>query len=221
VAVKMPERKFKPRERKSGFRDARLIIIAAEGTQTEKKYFHDLALDDKYRNPKVHVEVLSHSTDSSPAHIIRVLDEFRRTYSLRPIDELWLVIDIDKWPVQMLSDILTQSRKSQYHIAVSNPCFEVWLLLHRASFDDYTDDELNELVENKRTNLAGRTRLEKELMKLCGSYTKENLDTSHYIPFVEIAVERAQATDTNPEHGWPNQIGTRVYLLVQSIINRR
>lgn len=28
-------RKFKPRERKSGLRDAKLIIIAAEGAKTE------------------------------------------------------------------------------------------------------------------------------------------------------------------------------------------
>lgn len=215
----MPERKFKPRERKSKVRDAKLIIIAAEGTQTEKLYFRDLALDDKYRNPKVHVEVLSHSTDSSPAHIIRILDEFRRTYSLRPIDELWLVIDKDRWPDAILSNILTQCIQKQYILTVSNPCFEVWLLLHRASFDDYTVDELKELAENKRPKLTGRTRLEKELLKLCGSYTKENLDTSHYIPYVEDAVERAQAADINPEHGWPNQIGTRVYRLVQSIIN--
>ncbi len=211
---------FKPRERKSGFRDARLIIIAAEGTRTEKKYFHDLAIDDRFRNPKVHVEVLEHSTDSSPVHIISALDEFRRTYSLKPIDELWLVIDKDRWPEGALSDILTQCSQKKYSLIVSNPCFEIWLLLHRASFNDYTADELNELVENKRTNLTGRTRLEKELIKLCGSYTKENLDTSHYIPHVEIAVKRAQAADIHPEHGWPNQIGTRVYLLVQSITRK-
>jgi hypothetical protein len=165
-----------------------------------------MAVDDRFRNPRVHVEVLEKlSTDSSPKHVLEELHGFKKRYKkkygLDEHDELWLVIDLDRWPQQMLSEILTQSNQNQYRLAVSNPCFEVWLLLHHATFDDYTADELNELMENKRINLTGRTRLEKELMKLCGSYTKENLDTSHYIPHVEVAVERAQAADIHPEHG--------------------
>jgi hypothetical protein len=33
------KREFKPRLRGRNLRDAKLIVIAAEGTQTEKKYF--------------------------------------------------------------------------------------------------------------------------------------------------------------------------------------
>ena len=87
----MAKRQFKPRERSSGFRDARLIVIATEGTETEKQYFKALA--DQYRNPKVHVEVLERvSTASSPDHVIGELDKFRHTFSLDKYDELWLVI---------------------------------------------------------------------------------------------------------------------------------
>ena len=53
----MPEkRSFKPRTRPHGNRDANLIIIASEGTETEKRYFEDLAA--AYSNTKIHVEVL-------------------------------------------------------------------------------------------------------------------------------------------------------------------
>jgi len=38
----MPLKRFIPPTRRSGNRDAKLIIIAAEGTNTEKKYFDDL-----------------------------------------------------------------------------------------------------------------------------------------------------------------------------------
>lgn len=217
----MPERRqFRPKTRRSGFRDAKLIIIAAEGTQTEKKYFTDLATDEKYRNPKVHVEVLDRpSTASSPIHIIEMLDSFRRKYNLQTgYDELWLVIDIDKWRPQMLTDIASQCLQKGYSLAVSNPAFEVWLLLHLRSLDDYNSDELAKLAENRRQD--GRTRLERELMTLCENYNKSNLSTMDYIPTVQDAIKRAEEADTHPEHRWPNQLGTRVYRLARTIIEK-
>ena len=44
------------RERCEAFRDARLIVIAAEGKDTERIYFEALA--NKYINPRVHVHIL-------------------------------------------------------------------------------------------------------------------------------------------------------------------
>ena len=213
----MPKRVFKPRTRKSGFRDAKLIVIATEGMVTETKYFNDLAFDEKYRNPKIHVEILERSaTASAPNHIIHELDKFRRQFRLNEYDELWLVIDVDRWGDAKLSDIATQCEQKVYQLAVSNPCFELWLLLHVKSLDEYAADELSDIANNSRAN--GRTWLEKELLELCGSYDKSNLNTSHYIPYVETAIQRAQEIDANLEHRWPNQIGTRVYLLAKSII---
>lgn len=88
------------RERKEAFRDARLIIIASEGKETEKIYFNALAKD--YRNPRVHVKVLERSEEeqnnSSPSHVMKQLDDYKEQYSLEADDELWLVIDKDRWP---------------------------------------------------------------------------------------------------------------------------
>lgn len=41
------------RERREAFRDARLIVIASEGKDTERIYFKALAKE--YINPRVHV----------------------------------------------------------------------------------------------------------------------------------------------------------------------
>jgi hypothetical protein len=215
----MPRRRFKDRERKSGYRDAKLIVIATEGFLTEKQYFNDLAFDDRYRNPRVHVKVLERSsTDSSPNHIIQELDRYRRENKLHlaDYDELWLVIDLDRWGDKKLSDIAAQCIQKIYRLAVSTPCFEIWLLLHFNSLNEYTDDEQNELLTNRKIN--DRTRLEKELVELCGSYSKSNLDTATFIPHIETAIERARALDINPDHRWLNHLGTRVYLLAESII---
>lgn len=215
----MPERRFKPRDRKHGVRDARLIIIAAEGSECEPRYFYDLAFDERYRNPKVRVEVLERGTTaSSPAHVIAMLDEFRTTYALDDNDELWLVIDLDRWGSEALSSVAQQCQQKRYLLAVSNPCFEIWLLLHLTRLDAYTDDEISELKENRRG--GNRTRLERELVRLAGQYNKSNLNTEAYLPHVETAIERAKESDHSPTHRWTNHLGTRVYRLAESVIMR-
>jgi hypothetical protein len=215
----MPQRRFKPRVRKHAVRDARLIIIAAEGSECEPKYFYDLAFDARYRNPKVRVEVLQRDTTaSSPAHVIAALDEFRKTYALDENDELWLVIDLDRWGDEAVSNVAAQCQQKRYLLAVSNPSFEIWLLLHLTALDAYTEDDLKELTENRRD--GNRTRLERELVRLVGQYNKSNLNTEAYLPHVETAIARASDSDSSPNHRWTNHLGTRVYQLARSVIAR-
>lgn len=214
----MPSRTFKPRTRRSATRDARLIIIAAEGTKTEKRYFEDLAAYPRYRNPKVHVEVLERESNaSSPSHVIRMLDDFKATYRLNQYDELWLVIDVDRWPTDQLSAIAAQCQQKTYQLAVSNPCFELWLLLHLTGLENYTLAERTVLLTNKKSP-SGRTRLEQELVRLLGSYNKSEPNTEKIVEDVEVAIVRASDLEDNPQHRWTNGLGTRVYLVARSII---
>jgi hypothetical protein len=218
----MPSKRFVPRTRRSGNRDARLIIIAAEGTNTEKQYFEDLAVS--FFVPNIHVEVLNRlNAGSDPEAVLKALDEFRNQYSLRSgYDELWMIIDVDRWGEKKLSDVGALCSQKNYEFAVSNPCFELWLLLHLKSLDEYPDETLQEFRENKRPKSRhSRTRLELELVALLGSYQKGNLDTTKLLSNVKSAIERAKALDTNPEHRWTNDLGTRVYLIAEKIIKRQ
>jgi len=213
---------FKSRTRISGILSPKLIIIASEGTNTERIYFEDMASPHYYRNPKVHVEVLERTdTASSPAHILSFLDSFKHKYrlSLDKDDELWLVIDRDGWTLRELSSVASLCGQKCYFLALSNPCFEFWLLLHIKSYDDYSPVEQDSIAKNIRIRSTKRTFLETQLLKLLGSYNKDNPDTSKFLPFIDAAISRARALDTNPNHRWPNNVGTRLYLLAQSIKN--
>jgi hypothetical protein len=202
--------------RKSGLRDARLIVIAAEGEKTEKVYF--LGLKEYYANPRIHVEVLEHvESASEPARILRLLDQFKQNYRLRrDYDELWLVIDVDRWREQKLSIVSQQCFQKGYKLAVSNPSFEIWLLLHIRALDAYSADILAEFLANQK--VGNRTRLEQELLNELGHYNKTNLDMNFFCQQVYNAVENAQKADVHPEDRWPNSLGTRVYLLAQEIL---
>lgn len=213
-------RTFSPHSRISGVRSPRLIVIASEGKLTEKKYFEDMASD--YRNPSIHVEVLDRDeTASSPEHVIIALDKYKKKYSLilNKDDELWLVVDRDRWKVRELSSVATKCNQKVYLLACSNPCFEFWLLLHIKSLGDYSQPALDELAKNKHVSRK-RTLLEQEIIKIIGSYNKQNPDTSKFLPFVEIAISRARTLDSIPTDRWPNYLGTRVYKLAESILNR-
>lgn len=212
-------REFKPRRRKSNLRDAKLIVIATEGMQTEKRYFEELISPNYYRNPRVHVEVLQRTTPSasSPDHVLQLLDEFKREYQLRPEDELWMVVDYDRWGDAKLSSIATQCSQKKYNLAVSTPCFELWLLLHLRPLDAYSEDELDEIRRNIKVN--NRTKLEREILGILGGYNKSNFDPDLFLPHVEYAIERAANLDSHPDHRWPNDVGSRVYRLAQLLIS--
>lgn len=51
----------------------------------------------------------------------------RRDVNLR-YDHIWCVFDIDEHP--FVPEARQQARDNRIDVAVSNPCFELWLLLH-------------------------------------------------------------------------------------------
>lgn len=51
-----------------------------------------------------------------------------------------------------------------------------------------------------------------------GSYHESNYDAQMLVKYVNVAIARARAIDVNPADRWPQTLGTRVYLLAESII---
>jgi hypothetical protein len=177
-------------------RDTRLFIIATEGRETEKQYF---AMFDSSR---LKVEVLPTGADnkSAPEYVIERLDEFNQKYNLNSDDCLWLVFDVDRWGEEKLSQICREAKQKGYGLAISNPCFEVWLYLH---FDD--------LDPNNRTC---KDFEEKFRIKL-GSYNKSNLNLDLFHPNIEKAIPRAKDLHSDPQQNWTPTIGSHIYRVVE------
>lgn len=211
------------RERREAFRDARLIVIASEGKDTERIYFKALAKE--YTNPRVHVHILKRSEDeknnSSPEHVLEQLNEYKCQYELEADDELWLVTDKDHWTEAMLSRVATECMQDvSMHMALSNPCFELWLLLHLVDVSSLTPEEQRLWIENRRKSKSSNPYLKVLLRQKMGSYHESAYDVLTLIQHVEVAIERARLLDKNPADRWPQTLGTRVYLLAESVMNR-
>lgn len=211
------------RERREAFRDARLIVIASEGKDTERIYF--TALAKEYTNPRVHVHILERSeneqNNSSPEHVLKQLNDYKSKYELEADDELWLVVDKDQWKDKMLSRVATEcALEVSMHMALSNPCFELWLLLHLEDAASLTPEEHILWMENRRKSKNADPYLKVRLRQKMGTYHESSYDAMTLIAHIEDAIKRARALDKTPTDRWPQTLGTRVYLLAESVMNR-
>jgi hypothetical protein len=121
-------RKNRPLDRDEGFvRDASLIVVASEDTYAVDHYFR------RFHTTRVKVEVLP-TVDgrSSPAAVVKRLDDYAKQYDIGDRDELWACIDLDRWPPAGLQEVIASCHRKEYRIAISSPCFELWIYLHFA-----------------------------------------------------------------------------------------
>lgn len=212
-------RRSRPFIRDEAERDARLIVIATEDTKAAQDYFE--ALKMTYQSPRVHVELLKRDTTaSSPQHVLAQLDAWKSNYQVNEDDELWLVIDKDHWTSKQLREVAQRCSQRPFFLAISNPCIELWFLLHWTDLQPYNAPQQAELLANKKIN-KNRTRLEQEIITVAGQFNKSNLNTADYMPHVTAAISRAQALDKSPTDRWPQKLGTHVYRVAQSIIQDR
>jgi hypothetical protein len=107
------------------------ILIVCEGKQTEPNYFN--ALRDVLRKKNVRVLVIPGGERLvTPLYLVQNLEtEIQRLDWDTSSDEAWCVFDIEKSGTHTtLQKALDLARKHSYHLALSNPSFEYWVLLH-------------------------------------------------------------------------------------------
>lgn len=178
-------------------RDTNIIVVATEGAKTEKLYF------EIFKTRKVQIFVIPNIEDkSSPKHIKDNLDNYVQEYQIGEGDQLWLAIDVDRWKQQELSTICQECLQKGYQLAISNPCFELWLLYH---FQD--------VVENYSSCNGVKDILKPLLDKAEGSNYEEL-----FLDLAANAVERARTADNDETQRWPHPQGTRVYQIIEQIL---
>lgn len=199
--------------REEGKKSARLIVIAAEGRRTENIYFESLRMEHEAQN--VHVEILERrDNNSSPENVYGQILAFEKQYEINEDDELWVVVDRDRWTSKELSSVARKCfQHKNFRFCLSNPCFEIWLLLHIEGLEGYSEED-KALLSKNRKGKGGKSYLKSRLSFLLKGYDEANYDACTLIPTVSNAIDRARALDDCPDDRWPQKIGTRVYLLV-------
>ena len=175
-------RKRKSFERPEGVKSGRLVVIAAEGKETENIYFEQMKVS--FHASGVQIEILRRDTnESSPEHVYRQIQDFAAKYDMDEDDQLWAVVDKDQWTEQMLSGVAQKcSQNERYFFCVSNPCFELWLILHLEDVAQYAEEDRKSLSENKKIKRNGDTWTKKRLRELMAAIANHNTTRKNFSP---------------------------------------
>ena len=180
------------------FRDSKFVIIATEGAKREKEYFETLC----YGNQRVKIIILAPTDEeqgkSAPKWVLERAVNYVEKFGLNEDDQMWMVIDVDRWSTAHIHEIAKESETlKNWHIAVSNPCFEIWLLLH------YKE------VDKKQVKSCGDLKFE------LGKTIKGGYKHKIAIDNIHTAIQRAESSDSNKGHYYPNEMESKVYLLAK------
>lgn len=214
-------RRQKLLDRTTSSRSAKVFVIATEGAQTEKKYFEHFNKMAKrpFAGAPVTVEVLpSLDHHSSPSEVLKRILQFVKEVNLDQQDTAWLVLDVDRWQPHVLAKVITESRKNNISVAISNPCFEVWMCFHLSECSD--KDIANPPQKRGNTN-SQKSRLVRLLRQTLGEYNESSPKMTTFEPLQAEAIERAFKNDRESDHAspWPASPGTHVYKLVKEILD--
>ena len=189
---------------KEMLRDYKLFALACEGGKREPAYFEFF---EKMSN-RVKVDVIKeegetekhkYATKSSPKWVLNRAVEYVEKKGLSYEDDLWFIMDIDKWQMETLREIANYCKdKPNWHIVLSNPCFEVWLYFHQKANFSNIEMSCSDIKKELHLEISG------DLIKL--------------LPNLYVAIENAKKTDTNINHFWTNKCETKIYLLAEALL---
>jgi hypothetical protein len=161
--------------------------------RTERDYLD--GFKQRFRTSAVTVRIRADGI--APEALVRVAAGYR---DQRPgvYDEVWCVVDMDEFDIEAA---VTRARRERVHLAVSNPCFELWLLLHHTEC---------------RAPCADAADVLRRLRGHVPRYDKARLEFADFASGVDAAVKRAR--DLEPTGGdHRRNPSTNIWQLVERI----
>ncbi|MEY9847422.1 hypothetical protein ABH940_004514 [Streptacidiphilus sp. BW17] len=158
-----------------------MLLLVCGAKVTERNYFNGLR--DAFRSSNVRIKVVTEP--KSPVQVVEkaaeIFEDERDSF-----DECWAVFDVDEFD---MTAAVALAGKRNVRLAISNPCFEFWLLLH---FCNYSG------------SLADFRAVLGKLKKYCPRYDKSRIRFSDYVQGVLGAIDRARVIDEKSEELIPN-----------------
>ncbi|MGL6101177.1 MAG: RloB family protein, partial [Fusobacteriaceae bacterium] len=168
----------------------KVFVIACEGSETEISYFKGIQdnKDELGISNNIEIKPLQREgTKSHPTHVLADLKRYMQENGIKN-DELCMVIDRDpnNFFESQFDKIVQECKKNKYFLAITNPCFEFWLLLH-FDISFYSNIELlqNKIISNKHNFIS------KELSNKI-RYSKNRLDFTKFMPHIDLAIKNSK-----------------------------
>ena len=120
-------------DRKAGKRrPRRCVLIVCEGKRTEPLYFRSLVKELRLATVDVSVTVEGGKGGDPRLVVERARSKRNEARSSeRPFDNVWCVFDAENPNSNLhFNSAVTDARQEEFDLAISNPAFEFWYLLH-------------------------------------------------------------------------------------------
>lgn len=114
------------------------VLIVCEGNRTEPLYFNALRRFRRLSATQIDI-VPGGISGSDPRSIVKYARRRKKWMKRqgRRFDTVWCVFDRDEHP--KIEQAFHWMEQSHFEVAFSNPCFELWFLLHYRDIDDPLD----------------------------------------------------------------------------------
>jgi RloB-like protein len=183
------------------FRDDRLFIVACDDTFAPEQYFRFFRIS----RVQVHVITTTDGTSSAP-HVLNRLLEIDHIED----DERWLLLDVDHClqatHTPTFLEAIRRAKSLGVKVALSKPCFELWLLLHHVEPAEVTA-------------LAHAREVEAKLRQTLGAYNKTHISKTDFpLSSVAQAYARARELDVAAASEIPMANSSHVYKLWEAIV---
>lgn len=183
------------------------ILIICEGEKTEVNYFKEIRIDKRISDKLVQIKNCSLGTNPKKVLECAIKESGYKRGKFENFDEVWIVIDRDEH--HDFVETVLDAKIKNINVAHSNPCFELWLLLH---FE-------NQTAHIERQNVI--SKLSKHM-----SYAK-NMNSTYAITKTKLPTASENATKLLLKHKMDCKKldtlecnpSTTVHELVEKIIN--
>ncbi len=113
----------RPPARKKAFKEPkRRLLVVCEGKVSEQEYLSGF---ERWKRSAT-CQVVSIGLGQDPKNVVK--EAKKKAKADRQYDEIWCVFDRDAHT--RFAEACEMAQSNKFKLAVSNPCFELWLLLH-------------------------------------------------------------------------------------------
>lgn len=117
-----PRPRPRNRGRRSAHRDPRsTFLVICGGRETEVQYVDHIRASLRLQS----VTIKHRGSGDTPDRLVR-----EASAETDGFDQVWVVCDVDNYQTQVM-DASAEAARTGVNLAVSNPCFEIWLVWHR------------------------------------------------------------------------------------------
>ncbi|MGI5245589.1 RloB family protein [Dactylosporangium sp. CA-139066] len=148
------------RRRVGDRRPRKTLVVLCEGIRTEPEYLEALRRDPEVRDAAaVDIRIERGASGAVPLTLVRRAIEIRERARREEgeIDEVWCLYDVE-WPVHhpSLAEARDLAARHGINLAVSNPCFELWLVLHFRDHRRFLDNDEARRVRREHDGSADK-----------------------------------------------------------------